>query len=146
MYMLHTEKIIYAEPEVAHIASLLARQLPACKIVTFEGPLGAGKTTLVRELLQQCGVTGEITSPTFTYMNVYKNNKGETFYHFDLYRIKTVDEFIAAGFDEYLYQPQSWVFIEWPSVIMPLLTHDACHISIDYANDLHKRMLTMRSE
>ncbi len=93
--------------------------MPTHHIFAFTGSLGAGKTTLVRSLLQACGVTGVISSPTFTYVNIYTNNHGQKFYHFDLYRITTVQEFIDAGFDEYLNDQQAYVFIEWPEVIMP---------------------------
>ena len=58
---------------------------------------------MVRALLRKCGITEEITSPTFVCVNSYKNKKGITFNHFDLYRIKLLDEFVESGFDEYLY-------------------------------------------
>jgi tRNA threonylcarbamoyladenosine biosynthesis protein TsaE len=91
------------------------------RIITFTGPLGAGKTTLIKELLRQSGVTTTVTSPTFGYFNTYHNQHGKTFYHFDLYRISSVNEFINAGFDEYLNQEDAIVFIEWPDVIDSLL-------------------------
>jgi tRNA threonylcarbamoyladenosine biosynthesis protein TsaE len=100
--------------------------------MTFTGPLGAGKTTIIRELLRRSGVTGLITSPTFTYVNLYTNEQGQTFYHFDLYRIQTLDEFAHAGFDEYLYQPNSRCFIEWPAIIEPLLSSNVCRVTLDY--------------
>lgn len=129
-------KVIYSLDQVPHVVEKLFALLATYKVITFTGPLGAGKTTLTRLLLQRCGVIADvITSPTFTYVNVYENAQGQTFYHFDCYRIKTLDEFKAAGFDEYLYQPKSFVFIEWPEIIMPILTHQACHVVIDYEGD-----------
>jgi tRNA threonylcarbamoyladenosine biosynthesis protein TsaE len=106
--------------------------MPQYQVFTFTGALGTGKTTLVRALLRRCGVTEVITSPTFTYVNVYENDQGQTFYHFDAYRVKSAADFKAAGFDEHLYQPTSWAFIEWPEVVSPLLTHAVCHITLDY--------------
>jgi tRNA threonylcarbamoyladenosine biosynthesis protein TsaE len=93
--------------------------------------------------LRSCGITETITSPTFTYVNEYTNSKAEHFYHFDLYRIGSVEEFQSQGFDEYLYQGQSWAFIEWPEVIMPLLTHNVCFVSFDYHEDSDKRIVTI---
>lgn len=126
------EPIIYGLEQVVQVAEQLSKLLRSCQVLTFTGSLGAGKTTLIRELLRNDGIQEPITSPTFTYMNVYTNKNGQKFYHFDLYRIESLDDFCAAGFDEYLYQPNSWTFIEWPELIMPLLTHDVCHIFLEY--------------
>jgi tRNA threonylcarbamoyladenosine biosynthesis protein TsaE len=106
--------------------------LPQYKFFAFSGSLGSGKTTLIRALLQSLGVVGVIGSPTFNYVNIYKNNAHQVFHHFDLYRIGSIEEFIYAGFDEYLDVPNSWSFIEWPEFIMPLIEHNVCRIHIDY--------------
>ncbi|MFH1644303.1 MAG: tRNA (adenosine(37)-N6)-threonylcarbamoyltransferase complex ATPase subunit type 1 TsaE [bacterium] len=91
------------------------------KIFAFYGPLGTGKTTLIKSFLRHCGVTDNITSPTFNYVNTYKNKQGQVFNHFDLYRINSIDDFIATGFDEFLNNPNEFNLIEWPSVIENLL-------------------------
>lgn len=134
-------KIVYGIDEVSVIVQKLYELLTTCKVMTFTGPLGAGKTTITRLLLKKCGVNDLITSPTFTYVNVYENKQRQTFYHFDCYRIKNLDDFRAAGFDEYLYQPNSVSFIEWPEVVMPILTHDVCNVTIEYEGD--KRSITI---
>lgn len=113
-------------------------------VFAFIGPLGAGKTTLIKSLLRKCGVRGNVTSPTFTYMNEYENEMGQKFYHFDLYRIRAVQEFQAQGFDEYLFQPNSWAFVEWPEVINPLLIKNVCFIACDYAHDIDKRTVAIK--
>jgi tRNA threonylcarbamoyladenosine biosynthesis protein TsaE len=133
--------IIYSLDQLDVVVDAVYALLAQHKVLTFTGSLGAGKTTLVQALLRRCGVAGVITSPTFTYVNVYENAQGNTFYHFDCYRIKSVNDFKMAGFDEYLYQPNSWAFIEWPEVVMPLLDHAVCHIAIDYHED--RRQLTI---
>ena len=114
MSMKHTEKLVYGLDEVEAVAQKLVRYLDTHQIMTFAGPLGAGKTTLIQTLLRACGITQPITSPTFTYLNQYENDQGKTFYHFDLYRIPSLNDFLAAGCDEYLYVPDSRVLIEWP--------------------------------
>lgn len=103
------------------IKKYLIPALKDYKIFTFTGPLGAGKTTLIKSFLYNCGVEQNITSPTFNYVNTYKNNKGQIFNHFDLYRIDSVDDFLATGFDEFLYRSNEYNLIEWPSVINSLL-------------------------
>lgn len=141
------EKIIYGLNELDKVVLNLIKKMRTHQVITFTGPLGAGKTTVIADLLKQCGITQPITSPTFTYVNVYQNLEGQTFYHFDLYRIESIDDFIAGGFDEYLYQPNSWAFIEWPELIRPLLTHDACHVSIDYPEEnMAQREMTITCE
>lgn len=138
------EKIIYGPNSLDAVVLKLIKKMRTVQILTFTGPLGAGKTTVIRELLKQCGITQPITSPTFTYVNAYQNLQGQTFYHFDLYRVESIDDFISGGFDEYLYQPDSWAFIEWPEVIMPLCTQNVCHVTIDYPEEnLAQREMTI---
>ncbi|MFA6526983.1 MAG: tRNA (adenosine(37)-N6)-threonylcarbamoyltransferase complex ATPase subunit type 1 TsaE [Candidatus Babeliales bacterium] len=107
------------------IESLVRDMLPLFNqysIVAFYGPLGIGKTTIIKEILKQSGVQEQVTSPTFGYVNTYTNADGQSFNHFDLYRITTLEQFINAGFDEYLSRSKTISFIEWPEVIAPLLS------------------------
>ena len=129
------ETMVYGLQQVHQAAEHLFKRLPFCQVMTFTGSLGAGKTTIIRELLHKVGIQEPITSPTFTYMNLYVNKSGQKFYHFDLYRIESLDAFCLSGFDEYLYQPNSWAFIEWPELIQPLLTHDVSHVYLEYSDD-----------
>lgn len=116
------------------VAATLVRLMTHCRVLTFEGTLGAGKTTLIQQILALKGVKQSVTSPTFTYVQTYHNAAGETFCHFDLYRLSSLQEFLAAGFDELLYAPNSWCLIEWPELIMPLLHTNWCRVVIDFAD------------
>lgn len=138
------KKIIeYTLQDIPAIAKQLKKLLKKHPVMTFTGSLGAGKTTLIQELLRQSGINQVVTSPTFTYINTYKNAQGETFYHFDLYRINNQYDFAAAGFDEFLYAPHSYTLIEWPEHIMSLLKERVCHLLIEYHPDPQKRSLTI---
>ncbi len=139
--MVKQQELIYAMKDIEAVVQTLQHITSYCDVFTFTGPLGAGKTTLIQHLLRLNGVKGVITSPTFTYVNVYHNYVGATFYHFDCYRIATLDAFLEAGFGEYIYQPNSWSFIEWPEAIRSLLPTNVCHISLDYYGD-DKRILS----
>ena len=91
-------------------------------ILLLYGQLGAGKTTFVKALTKQLGITADASSPTFTYVNTYVSTTTSfTIHHFDLYRLHTAEEFIAQGFDEFLTTKNSLVIIEWPEVIEELL-------------------------
>lgn len=136
------KEIVYSLDTIHLVTHDLHERMNSSAIFTFTGELGAGKTTLIKAFLKECGVTQAVTSPTFTYVNVYENQQGQIFYHFDLYRIKTVDDFIAAGFNEYLYQPNSWSLIEWPDVITPLLNERVCHCILDYEGNQRKIYIT----
>lgn len=140
--MTKEKKIIAGPDQLDEVVDYLKSLLTICDVFTFTGSLGAGKTTLVRLLLKSCGVQEAVISPTFTYVNGYKNEQGETFYHFDCYRLASLDDFVMAGFDEYLYEQGSWCFIEWPEIVMPLLKKRVCHISIAH-QDADSRVYTL---
>ncbi len=135
--------ILFGNDQMESIVDALYQLRTRCQIYALSGPLGAGKTTLAQSLLRRFGVQDVITSPTFTYVNIYQLSDGTTLYHFDLYRIGSVEEFIMHGFNEYLYQPQSWAIIEWPEVIAPLLLHKACQVSLQY-HDAQTRELKVK--
>lgn len=133
-------ELVYSIDTISEVIEDLQQLLPDYKIFTFTGALGAGKTTLIQELLKANGIDEYIQSPTFTYMTPYTNASGYTFYHFDLYRLKSMQEFLNAGFQEYLYEPKSWALIEWPDIIRPLLKHSVCAINIDYFGDNQRKL------
>ncbi|MFA7448871.1 MAG: tRNA (adenosine(37)-N6)-threonylcarbamoyltransferase complex ATPase subunit type 1 TsaE [Weeksellaceae bacterium] len=92
------------------------------KVVLFEGELGAGKTSFIKVLVKEMGSSDEVSSPTFSIVNEYELPKGKVF-HFDLYRIKTEEEALDFGIDEYL-DSGNFCFIEWPDKISDLLPDD----------------------
>ena len=137
--MMHHE-LVYTLETVDEVARELQEILSKVAVMTFSGSLGAGKTTLIQALLRRCDIDVDIQSPTFTYLNTYVNTQGYSFYHFDLYRIRSLKHFLEAGFDEYLYQPRSWTFIEWPEIVMSLVQKKACHCVIEYCGENRRRL------
>lgn len=83
-------------------------------ILLLKGNLGAGKTTFTKELLVKLGSTNEVSSPTYSIVNEYDTPKGKVF-HFDLYRLKNIEEVYDIGMDDYLRQGVLSI-IEWPEV------------------------------
>jgi tRNA threonylcarbamoyladenosine biosynthesis protein TsaE len=135
------QEIIYNLEQLPEVAQKLATELKDYSIVTLTGELGAGKTTLAKELLRNWGVQGEVLSPTFTYVNCYKNEQGAKFFHFDLYRIQNLDTFFELGFDEYLGQPNSLCLIEWPQVIDSLLKDGVVSFQIEHLSDDKRKLI-----
>src|SRR5579872_2214728 len=99
---MNKQVMTYSLDDIPLVIRTLHELLGFCKVMTFTGSLGAGKTTLVQELLRYEGVQDVIQSPTFTYVTAYANPSGLKFYHFDLYRLTSMQDFVEAGFHEYL--------------------------------------------
>ena len=87
--------------ELPTIAKKILAAFPAIRIFTFTGDLGAGKTTLIKEMCKVLHVTGLTNSPSFALVNEYPASSGTMVYHFDFYRIKSIDEIYDIGYEEY---------------------------------------------
>jgi len=136
-----SRQLVYGLSEIKKAANLLHGLLPNYKIFTFEGPLGAGKTALIKEFLKMLSVKEIVKSPTYTYLNVYHTEDNQKIYHFDLYRLETLESFFEMGFEEYLHIEDGIVVIEWPEIIKPILTQGVVHVQIEYEGT-EKRRLT----
>lgn len=134
------QELIFSRRDLPVIARQVIDSCKNVQVITLSGTLGAGKTTLAIELLKQLDVQGEMQSPTYTYVQIYKNDAGKNFYHFDLYRLQDKNAFLFAGFDEFLYQPNSLVLIEWPEIIQDLLHENVCHIDLQYVDDISRKI------
>lgn len=102
-----------------HLEAILAFS-EGRKIWAFVGEMGAGKTTTIKSLCHELGVSGEISSPTFSIVNEYDSTGVGTIYHFDCYRIESEDETAQIGFEDYFYSGK-FCFIEWPDKIAGLI-------------------------
>lgn len=89
------------------------------KIILFYAPMGAGKTTLIKELSKILGSRDNFSSPTYGIVNEYIYPKGKIF-HFDLYRVKTLEELLDIGLEEYLASGE-YCFFEWPELVENLV-------------------------
>ena len=101
------------------------------RVFAFDGQMGAGKTTFIKQLVEEMGTTDIVNSPTFAIVNVYdveQPYQGEV-YHFDCYRLKDIREALDFGAEEYLYSG-NYCFVEWPDIISSLLPEDTVYIHI----------------
>ena len=107
----------------------LIHHYPTRRVFAFDAPMGAGKTTFIKQLCEELGTEDVVNSPTFAIVNVYDTpNDGEV-YHFDCYRLKDIREAQDFGAEEYLYSG-NLCLIEWPDMIAPLLPEDTVYIKI----------------
>ncbi|MCM1310919.1 MAG: tRNA (adenosine(37)-N6)-threonylcarbamoyltransferase complex ATPase subunit type 1 TsaE [Bacteroides sp.] len=111
-------------------------------VVALHGEMGAGKTTFINALCRELGVeTDATTSPTFALVNEYRSDTtAELIYHFDLYRLESLDEAIDMGIEDYL-DCGALCLIEWPDIIDPILPSDTIDLTIT-ANPDSSRTLT----
>ena len=125
---------------------LLRRTAPH-RVYALDGPMGAGKTTFVKQLLRELGSDDIVNSPTFAIVNVYEipvagSARREEVYHFDCYRLKNLGEAIDLGAEEYLYSG-CYCFIEWPDLIERLLPEDTVYLRLALMEN-GDRQLTVR--
>jgi tRNA threonylcarbamoyladenosine biosynthesis protein TsaE len=115
-------------------ARLFLKETAGSTLFAFYGQMGSGKTTIIRAICNEMGVSDTVTSPTFTLVNEYKRQGTLPVYHFDFYRIKKLTEVLDFGIEEY-FDSGAPCFMEWPELIEPLLPPDTLKISITVAQD-----------
>ena len=104
-------------------------------VFAFYGKMGAGKTTFIKAVCEELGVTDVINSPTFAIVNEYRSKKNKKqIYHFDFYRIKKLEEVYDMGYEDYFYSG-ALCFIEWPELIEELLPGNAVNVYIEEKED-----------
>lgn len=115
------------------LAAQIATQCGDAGVVALHGELGAGKTCFAQGLAAALGVSGPVTSPTFTIVNEYPTARARLV-HMDLYRLHDPDEVLAMGFEEYL-DGHTIMAIEWPERAGDLLPADTLHVHIALADE-----------
>lgn len=126
-------EIIFSLDELKQVAKKIILEKPH-KVILFHGNMGIGKTTLIKALAKELGVTDATSSPTFSLVNEYKADDKLMVYHFDMYRLKSEIEALDMGIDDYLYSG-NWCFIEWAEKIPNLIPDDFTTINLSLATD-----------
>ena len=104
------------------------------KVILFNGEMGAGKTTFIKALCRALGIHDATSSPTFSLVNEYVSEDGNTVYHFDVYRLKHETEALDMGIEEYLYSGH-YCFIEWAEKIPNLIPQNHSIVSLSVLPD-----------
>lgn len=113
------------------------------KVVRIDGPIGAGKTTLISSICKSLGVEEPISSPTFSLVNTYKSRDG-IIYHFDFYRIQNAHEALDIGLEEYL-ESGNLCFMEWAEKITPHLPLNYDHYKLEVIDKEHRKIKSKNS-
>ena len=115
--------------DYAQAARRFTEFLKEGRIFAFYGKMGSGKTTFIKSLCEELGVTDTVNSPTFAIVNEYADGKGRPIYHFDMYRIKSVAELYNLGYEDYFYSGATCL-IEWPELAEELLPEETIKVTI----------------
>lgn len=137
------ERIFYSktpedQAELISYIITLAEKIP---IVLLEGEMGAGKTTLIKNICNFLNVKDDVSSPTFSLVNEYETTAGEMLYHFDFYRIKHEEEALDMGCEDYFYSNNKCL-IEWPSKLGNLIPLE--HILVEIIVENKQRKIAVR--
>lgn len=133
------QSIIADEKELKEVAKAVLEAHPQERVFGFYGEMGAGKTTLIKEMCAYLGVDGMTSSPTFAIVNEYWTPR-EPVYHFDFYRIDGPEDAVRIGFEEYIYSG-SYCFIEWTEKVQPLLPDEYVRVTIERVDDTKRKFI-----
>ena len=118
----------YDITEIDKVSKIIIELIKQKNRVLFSGPIGSGKTTLIKNVMHNLGFNEHVSSPTFSIINEYALDY-KMIYHMDLYRIKKVDELYEIGFEEYL-RNGNLCLIEWPEIAIKMIDKDFIHIKL----------------
>lgn len=132
-------EIVFSFNELQQVANQILANNPE-KIILFNGEMGVGKTTLIKELCKALGVKNATSSPTFSLVNEYPILDNKMVYHFDVYRLKSEEEALDIGLEDYLYS-DNWCFIEWAEKIINLIPDDHSVITLSLLSDGNRKLV-----
>lgn len=129
MDTLKIESLETIDSTAQEFLKIIESKYPDSRCIIFNAGMGCGKTTFIKALSKALGSMDEVSSPTFAIVNDYLRQNGGHIYHFDLYRLKDLEEAMAAGAEDYIYG-QDYCLIEWPEVLEPILPENTITVDI----------------
>ncbi len=138
------EFIVASIEELSLPAQAVVNFIKELPVVAFYGEMGVGKTTFIKIICEQLGVEDYINSPTFAIVNEYADKNNEPVYHFDLYRLESIEELIDIGSDEYFHSGFP-CFIEWPEKGEEALPDERLNIFIEELNNGDRKIKILKN-
>jgi tRNA threonylcarbamoyladenosine biosynthesis protein TsaE len=135
------EKVIKDLAALPEVAKELLSELKGHNVLAFEGEMGAGKTTLILEMLKALGIKDPEGSPTYSLVNTYVTPNGKDVYHFDFYRINSIEEALDMGIEDLIYG-DALCLIEWPKKVEELLPEETIWLYLSVQEQTHFRILS----
>lgn len=132
----------YSLDQLREVAEWLIQKAKNQTIWAFYGKMGAGKTTLIKEICSKLKVTDNVTSPTFALINEYHTSDNKIVYHFDFYRINKIEEAYDLGTDEY-FESKNLCLIEWPELAEELLPKEHLRVKIQTPDNQNTREISL---
>ena len=132
--------VLFTLPQIQTAAATFLAAVKNSNVVALHGEMGAGKTTFVHAVCNELGVANAVSSPTFSIINEYTTAAGNTIYHLDLYRLKSVQEAIDAGVEDCFYSG-NLCLVEWPEIAPSIFPDNTLHAYIEIAGDIERRLI-----
>jgi tRNA threonylcarbamoyladenosine biosynthesis protein TsaE len=138
------EFVAHSLADLPFAAKQLLDALGHRRIVAFDGEMGAGKTTFITAVLKAMGIPDPDGSPTYSIVNAYHSDYFGKVFHFDVYRMESVEEALGIGMEEMVYSG-AYCFIEWAEKVEELLPEDTVWVTIR-VNDLGERLIRLSGD
>jgi len=140
-------RISYTLDTIHAAARQLWQYAHTCRVWAFSGEMGAGKTTLIRALCRELGITDPVSSPTFSLINEYRLPEAAgntTVLHMDWYRLSGAAEAVQAGMEDAL-AGESYCFVEWPERAAALLPPGHVQIAIQTVSEMERMIVAQKT-
>lgn len=134
-------ELLFSLDTIAETATMFWKLAGNATVFAFHGDMGAGKTTFIHALCDVKGVKDVVGSPTFSIINEYVYNNGDSgkIFHIDLYRLKDEDEAIQAGVEDCFYSDHLCL-VEWPERSPGIFPQDTVHVYMDTIDSVSRRL------
>ena len=129
-----TEIVVHSLADLPFVAKQFLELIEGQKVVLFHAEMGSGKTTFINAVLRAMGIIETAGSPTYSIVNTYESAYYGEVFHFDLYRLQSLEEDLAIGIEEMIYS-DAYCFIEWPELVENILPENVVNVRITVAEN-----------